>query len=82
MNYIGSKHSLLSFIIESIDETTGIKKPGSYVFADLFSGTASVGVAFKKKGYKVLSNDIQYYGYVLSHINSFSYKKNRTILVT
>lgn len=66
MNYIGSKHSLLNFLIESIDEATGVKNSQGMVFADLFSGTSAVGNAFKRKGYKVLSNDIQYYGYVMA----------------
>lgn len=66
MNYIGSKFSLLDFLVESIDEATGIKKPNDMIFADLFAGTSAVGAAFKKKGYKVIANDIQYYGYVLA----------------
>lgn len=63
MNYIGSKLSLIDFLIDSIrqvtDESTG-------VFADLFAGTGIVGSTFKKMGYKVLANDIQHYSYVLN----------------
>jgi len=36
------------------------------VFCDLFAGTGIVGSYFKKKGYKVIANDIQYYSYVLN----------------
>ncbi|MEI6850548.1 MAG: DNA adenine methylase [Candidatus Saccharibacteria bacterium] len=63
MNYIGSKLSLLNFIEESIREVTDKK---SYTFCDLFAGTGSVGVYFKKKGYTIIANDIQYYSYVLN----------------
>ncbi len=35
-------------------------------FCDLFAGTGIVGSYFKKKGYKIIANDIQYYSYVLN----------------
>jgi adenine-specific DNA-methyltransferase len=35
----------------------------SPVFADLFSGTGSVGSHFKKRGFRVLSNDLMTYSY-------------------
>lgn len=64
MNYIGSKLSLLEFLEESIDKVAG--KNSNRVFCDLFAGTGIVGTYFKRKGYKVISNDIQYYSYVLN----------------
>lgn len=63
MNYIGSKLSLLEFLEESIDKVVD-KNCGT--FCDLFAGTGIVGSYFKKKGYKVIANDIQYYSYVLN----------------
>lgn len=63
MNYIGSKLSLLNFLEESIADIVDDK---CCVFCDLFAGTGIVGSHFKKKGYKVISNDIQYYSYVLN----------------
>ncbi|GHV40273.1 restriction endonuclease subunit M [Synergistales bacterium] len=63
MNYIGSKHSLLGFLETSIDEITG---GTAKTFCDIFAGTGSVGVHFKKKGYRVIANDLQYYSYVLN----------------
>ena len=63
MNYIGSKLSLLKFIEESIEK---IVKKDNQVFCDLFAGTGIVGSYFKKKGYKIIANDIQYYSYVLN----------------
>lgn len=66
MNYIGSKYSLLDFIETTIAEVTGYKDGDNYVFGDLFAGTGIVGQAYKAKGCTVISNDIQYYSYVLN----------------
>lgn len=66
MNYIGSKYSLLDFIETTIEEVTGYKKGDNYVFGDLFAGTGIVGQTYKAKGCTVISNDIQYYSYVLN----------------
>jgi adenine-specific DNA-methyltransferase len=63
MNYIGSKLSLLSFLDESITQIAGSQEK---IFCDLFAGTGIVGLHFKKKGFKVIANDIQYYSYVLN----------------
>jgi adenine-specific DNA-methyltransferase len=63
MNYIGSKLSLLKFLEESINKVVD-KNCGT--FCDLFAGTGIVGSYFKKKGYKIIANDIQYYSYVLN----------------
>lgn len=64
MNYIGSKYSLLDFLTETITVVVGTDT--NKTFADLFAGTGVVGKTFKEKGYKVISNDIQYYSYVLN----------------
>lgn len=66
MNYIGSKFSLLPFLDECISEIVGNDNTNNKVFCDLFSGTATVGKFFKKKGFTVIANDLQYYSYVLS----------------
>jgi adenine-specific DNA-methyltransferase len=63
MNYIGSKLSLLEFLEKSIEKVVD-KNPS--VFCDLFAGTGAVGVHFKRKGYKIVANDIQYYSFVLN----------------
>ena len=65
MNYIGSKFSLLNFLYESISKVVGDLHEG-LVFADMFAGAGSVGKFFKKKGCKIIANDIQYYSYVLN----------------
>ncbi len=63
MNYIGSKLSLLEFLEESINK---VVDKNCDTFCDLFAGTGIVGRYFKKKGYKIVANDIQYYSYVLN----------------
>ncbi len=64
LNYIGSKLSLLEFIedtiINNIDE-----KLEKLIFCDIFAGTGIVGRYFKNKTKKVISNDFEYYSYVL-----------------
>lgn len=66
MNYIGSKQSLLDFLETTIEEFTGYKEGDCFVFGDLFAGTGVVGQRYKEKGHSVISNDIQYYSYVLN----------------
>ena len=63
MNYIGSKLSLLDFLYESI---TSIIDKNCNTFCDLFAGTGIVGKYFKSKNFSIISNDIQYYSYVLN----------------
>jgi len=63
MNYIGSKLSLLEFLEESINK---VVDKNCDTFCDLFAGTGIVGSCFKKKGYKIIANDIQYYSYILN----------------
>ncbi len=63
LNYIGSKHSLLDFIVEGITSVVGTDT--NKTFADLFAGTGAVSKRFRELGYSVISNDIQYYSFVL-----------------
>lgn len=63
MNYIGCKLSLIDFIDSSIEKVTN----GDYTsLCDLFAGTGTVGKHFKRKGKKIIANDIQAYSYVLN----------------
>ena len=64
INYIGSKYSLLKFIEENIILTVG--DLSNKVFCDLFAGTNIVGSNFKDKVKQVISNDIEYYSYVIA----------------
>lgn len=60
MRYIGNKTRLLGFIQRSA-ESVGLTGGSMH---DAFSGTASVGRAFKEAGWRVASSDIMTYSYV------------------
>jgi len=62
MNYIGSKLSLLEFLENSINKVVD-KKSQVFVICLLVLNCRRY---FKKKGYKIIANDIQYYSYVLN----------------
>jgi adenine-specific DNA-methyltransferase len=63
MNYIGSKYKLLPFISRTIGDVCGDTKNKS--FCDLFAGTGIVSRFFKDKFNSVISNDFEYYSYVI-----------------
>lgn len=65
MNYIGSKQKLSSFIFEAITETCGTDL-SQKIFCDLFAGTGIVGRVFRPHVKQVISNDVEYYSYVLN----------------
>lgn len=65
MNYIGSKYSLIPFITTTIEDVVG-KDLSNKVFCDIFAGTGIVGRTFKQKVQKIISNDWEYYSYVLN----------------
>ena len=65
MNYIGSKYSLLPFIGSVIEDLIGVDL-SNVVLCDIFAGTGAVGRYFKSKVQKVISNDWEYYSYVLN----------------
>lgn len=69
MNYIGSKFKLYSFLqtsIESALREANAKPLEDSVFCDMFAGTSAVGKLFKNKAKQVISNDREYYSFVLS----------------
>lgn len=65
MNYIGSKHKLSNFIKQSVYSVAG-NDLSEKVFCDLFAGTGIVGRNFKTEVKQVISNDIEFYSYVLN----------------
>jgi len=65
MNYIGSKYKLMPFIKDNIHNVVG-KDLSDKVFCDIFAGTGIVGRTFKKHTKKVISNDFEYYSFVLN----------------
>ncbi|MDC4184265.1 DNA adenine methylase [Mycoplasma bradburyae] len=81
MNYIGSKHSLLDFLHQTISRVINKESMDKLVFADLFAGTGVVGSFFRSKGCKVIANDIQYYSYVLNKHYLQTTKKDKLDLI-
>lgn len=65
MNYIGSKYKLSDFIKQSVYSVVG-NDLSDMVFCDLFAGTGIIGRIFKPEVKSVISNDIEYYSYVLN----------------
>jgi adenine-specific DNA-methyltransferase len=63
MNYIGSKYNLLEFIEEVITSKVNIKES---IMCDLFGGTNIVSRYFKTKVKEIISNDIEYYSYIMA----------------
>ncbi len=65
MNYIGSKLKLSNFIKEAIYSTvnSGLENK---VFCDIFAGTGIIGRIFKNDVRKVISNDFEFFSYVLN----------------
>lgn len=65
MNYIGSKYKLSEFIKQGVYSVVG-QDLSDKVFCDLFAGTGIVGRSFKKEVKQVISNDLEYYSFVLN----------------
>lgn len=61
MRFIGCKKNILGEI-NSFLEDKGVSQGTLY---DVFSGTTSVASFFKTKGFRVISNDLLYFSYVL-----------------
>lgn len=68
IKYLGSKRRLLPLIEQTIDDIAADRAAGDDVTTvlDLFSGTARVGHALKKKGYRVVANDVTAYARTLA----------------
>lgn len=65
MNYIGSKNRLSGFIDKVVMSIVG-EDLTDKIFCDIFAGTGCVGKNFKPKVKNVISNDLEYYSYVLN----------------
>ena len=65
LNYIGSKHQLVSWIFSIISDKAGF--PAGRRVADLFGGTGIVSYNLRKLGAVVLSNDAELYSSVIVH---------------
>ena len=73
MNYIGSKYKLSEFINRSVKDVVG-NDLSNKVFCDLFAGTGIVGRNFKPEVKRIISNDIEYYSFVLNKNYIENYK--------
>ena len=62
IKYIGSKRALLGHVTAAVAAAL----PDGGTVCDLFSGTARVGHALKKQGFRVWSNDHNAYAHVLA----------------
>ena len=62
IKYIGSKRALLAEIVRAISRVL----PDGGTVCDLFSGSARVGHALKKQGFRVWSNDHNAYAHMLA----------------
>ena len=76
MNYIGSKYKLLPFIRRAIFDVVG-SDLSNKVLCDIFAGTGMIGRCFKRDVKKVISNDLEYYSYVLNR----NYIGNHTAII-
>ena len=65
MNYIGSKLKLSNFIETTINSIIS-EDLSEMVFCDIFAGTGIIGRNFKDSAKKIISNDFEYYSYVLN----------------
>lgn len=65
MNYIGSKYKLSDFLLSVIENTIG-SDLSNKIFCDIFAGTGIVGRALKSRVKKIISNDLEYYSYVIN----------------
>ena len=74
MNYIGSKHRLSVWIKSEIVNIVG-RNLSQKVFADIFAGTGAVGKIFKNEVKYIISNDVEYYSYVLNRHYIGNHKK-------
>jgi len=74
MNYIGSKYKLSQFIKETVKSVVG-NDLSKKTFCDIFAGTGIVARVFKKEVKKVITNDIEYYSYVLNKNYIENHKK-------
>ena len=66
VNYIGSKAKLIPFLKETIKGVVG-EDLSQKSLCDLFAGSGVVGKAFKDEVDFIISNDIEYYSYVLNY---------------
>lgn len=65
MNYIGSKQRLSGFILQTVKQVVGADL-SQQIFCDLFAGTGIVSRVFKPEVKQIITNDLEYYSFVLN----------------
>lgn len=65
MHYLGAKTKLISFIKATISDVVG-EPIGQKIFCDLFAGSGVVSLAFKDEVASLITNDAEYYSYILT----------------
>ena len=65
MKYLGSKKKLIPFLEKTIKNVVG-NDLMQMIFCDLFAGTGIVGRSFKTSVKEIISNDLEYYAYVIN----------------
>lgn len=66
MNYIGSKLKLCQSFLPSVIKSVCGEDLSQKIFCDIFAGTGIVGRTFKTQVKKIISNDAEFYSYVLN----------------
>jgi adenine-specific DNA-methyltransferase len=64
LGYLGCKHSLLNYIQKVLK--INVVNTHEYSFTDLFAGTGTVSFFMNDKYKSVISNDLEYYSYVIN----------------
>lgn len=78
LGYIGSKTKLLPFLKESIENYTSKSLSEIESFLDGFSGTGTVSNMMISNCKKVISNDIQYYSFIVcSVLTDYNLNENK-----
>lgn len=79
MKYIGNKQRLLDFIDSVIMKE---ELPSKGTFVDIFTGTTNVAKHYKKKGYRLITNDFMTYSYVFqsAYIKTNQYPEFKKLL--
>ena len=77
MHYIGSKFKLSPWILKEVQKVVG--DLSDKIFCDIFAGTGIVGRTFKQDVKKVISNDLEYYSFILNknYIENHTEIKNK-----
>ena len=68
-NYIGSKKKLIDFLDNVVNKIVSTYKDKTNIkFFDGFAGTGIVGSSFHKKyNFITISNDLEYYSYIINY---------------